>query len=45
MLTVIFHPPSHFLEKLEKDNTLLVGGKDCELDLESYELVAGQIMR
>ena len=45
MLTMIIHPPSHFLERLEEDKTLVVGGKDCELDLESCELVGGQIMR
>ena len=35
MLTMIIHPSSHFLERVE----------DYELDLESFELVGGQIMR
>ena len=45
MLIVIIHPPSHFLERLEEDKTLVVGGKDSELYLESCELVGSQIMR
>ena len=43
MLIVIFHPTSHFLEKVEI--RLLLGGEECELDLESSEPVGGQIMR
>ena len=41
---MIFHQTSHFLEKV-KDKTLVIAGKDCELDVESGELVGGQIMR
>ena len=42
---MIFHPTSHFLESVDKDKTLVSEGKDCELNLESNELVGGQIMR
>ena len=45
MLTVILHPTSHFLERMEKDKILVRGGKDCELDPENSELVGGHIMR
>ena len=34
-----------FQKGWKEDKTLVVGGKDCELDLESCELVGGQIMR
>ena len=40
MLTVIIH-----LFRKGGKKTLVVGRKDCELDLESCELVGGQIMR
>ena len=43
-VTRIFHPCYHFLKEW-KDKTLVEGGKDCELDLESCALVGGQIMR
>ena len=42
MLTVINHPPSHFL-KGRKKIRLLLGGKDSELDLEISELVGDQL--
>ena len=43
VLTMIFHPTSHLLVRVEK--RLLLGvGKDCGLCLESSELVGGQIM-
>ena len=45
MLTVIFHPTSHILEMVGKKIRVLLGQKSCELDLESSELVGGQIMR
>ena len=45
MLTVIFHQTSHFLERVEKDKSLVGGWEvDCELDLESSELVGGPIV-
>ena len=34
-----------FQKGWREDKTVLEGGKDCELDLESCELVGGQIMR
>ena len=48
VLTEIFHPPSHFLQRVERrqDSCCVCGrGEDCELDLERCELVGGQIMR
>ena len=44
MLTVIIHPPRPLFRKGGK-KTLVVGRKDCELDLESCELVGSQVMR
>ena len=44
VLTMIFHPTSHFLERWKKDKTLVRGGKYCELNPENSELVEGQIM-
>ena len=45
MLTMIFHPPGHFLERVGKIKTVVRGGKDCEFDPENSEIVGGQIMR
>ena len=42
---MIFHPTSQFFERVEKNKTLIRGGKDCEWDPEKSELVGGQIMR
>ena len=36
---------SPFQKGWKEDKTLVVGGKDCDLDRESCELVGGQIMR
>ena len=44
VLTVICHQTSLFLERVEKDKTLVRRGKDCELDPEINELVDSQIM-
>ena len=37
--------PTQSLVRKGGKKTLVVGRKDCELDLESCELVGGQIMR
>ena len=38
-------PTQTFQKGWKEDKTLVGSGKDCELDLESSELVGGQIMR
>ena len=45
MLTVIFHPNQlHFRKGRKKIRLLFGSAKACELDLESSELVGGQIV-